>query len=875
MRRWILRVLLVCFLLLVLAVAAAWLLLRGSLATLDGELALPGLAAPALLARDAQGSVLIDAASPGDAQRVLGFVHAQERYFEMDLLRRTAAGELAALFGPLALDSDRAMRRHRLRARAQAALAAEPPGRRALLEAYAAGVNAGLQALSVRPWPYLLLRQEAVAWQAEDSLLVALAMFVDLHDEGNRRELGLSQLSRFVSDEVFGLVRGDGTVWDAPLFGESRGLPGLPRGLWQATSKELLRPEAPLPGAQSGTGHKYVHVALAEKHPCFSASRTTHPATEHGGLESCASLAGRSIGAAELVPGSNNFAVAGSLTSDGRALVANDMHLGLRVPALWLRARLRYADAAAPGGAVDVSGVSLPGVPGIVAGSNGHVAWGFTNSYGDWADWFEVRWVDAARTRYRTPNGEQEAVRVEERIEVAGGDAEVLVVVETRWGPVLEAAVGAGRIAADAAPAGDEEEPPVPVGAASAAMTGAQHTDLALAWTAHRSGAVDLGLLEMARAATVEDAVAVAQAAGMPVQNLVVGDAQGRIAWTLAGRIPQRVGDCDPQLPMDPLAGCGWDGWLAPGEAPALLDPPEARLWTANARVVDGAALALVGDGGYALGARQRQIRDRLFARERFDEQALLDIQLDDRALFLERWWVLLRGVLESAGAAADPLLAALSDASAVWNGRAAVDSASYRIARAFRLAVHEKLLERLFADASEALGEAFVAPVLPQLEGVAWALLSARPPAWPEQRPVDWDALLADAAREVARELRAGGPDLSLRTWGERNTADIAHPLSGALPGFLAQHLDMPAEPLPGDAHMPRVQGRAFGASERFVVAPGREEQGILHLPGGPTGHPLSPFHGAGHRDWVEGRPSPFLPGPAVHRLVLQPSGS
>lgn len=411
------------------------------------------------------------------------------------------------------------------------------------------------------------------------------------------------------------------------------------------------------------------------------------------------------------------------------------------------------------------------------------------------------------------------------------------------------------------------------MGAASAAIDAAgEAQSLALAWTAHRPGAVDLGLLAMARARSVDEAVAIARSAGMPVQNLVVGDANGRIAWTLAGRIPRRVGDCDPQLPMDPLAGCDWDGWVEADAAPALVDPPEGRLWTANARVVDGDALRLVGDGGYALGARQRQIRDALFARQVFDEQALLDLQLDDRALFLERWWVLLRQVVEAPGAAGDPQLAALSDASAVWNGRASVDSASYRIARAFRLAVHEALLDRALADSRDTLGDAFVAPGLPQFEGLAWALLEQRPPSWPPGNAVDWDALLAGAARQVAGELAERGPDLSLRTWGERNTARITHPLSGALPGFLARHLDMPADPLPGDAHMPRVQAPAFGASERFVVAPGREEAGILHLPGGPTGHPLSPFHGAGHQAWVQGRPSPFLPGPERHRLRLLP---
>jgi penicillin amidase len=123
-----------------------------------------------------------------------------------------------------------------------------------------------------------------------------------------------------------------------------------------------------------------------------------------------------------------------------------------------------------------------------------------------------------------------------------------------------------------------------------------------------------------------------------------------------------------------------------------------------------------------------------------------------------------------------------------------------------------------------------------------------------------------------VAERLKAQPGTISERTWGERNTARILHPLSRALPGFLAARLDMPPDPLPGDSNMPRVQGPKFGASERFAVAPGDEEHGYFELPGGQSGHPLSPFHGAGHADWVEGKPTPFLPGPAQHRLLFEP---
>jgi len=126
-----------------------------------------------------------------------------------------------------------------------------------------------------------------------------------------------------------------------------------------------------------------------------------------------------------------------------------------------------------------------------------------------------------------------------------------------------------------------------------------------------------------------------------------------------------------------------------------------------------------------------------------------------------------------------------------------------------------------------------------------------------------------------VANELGQQPGGLAARTWGEQNRSAIRHPLSIALPQWLARQLDMPDQPLSGDNNMPRVAAPGFGASERFDVAPGHEAQGILDMPGGQSDNPLSPFYGAGHEDWVNGKPMPLLPGPAQHSLVLEPPGN
>ena len=794
MLKWIRTIALALLALFAVAALVAWLLLRGSLPALDGDTALPGLQAAATIQRDANGTVTIDAASKADAMRALGYVHAQERYFEMDLLRRTAAGELAALFGPIAVDTDKAHRVHRMRMRVRRDLALIAGDERPALDAYVAGVNAGVGALRVRPWPYLLLRQRPAAWTAEDSPLVGMAMYFDLQDGANARELALWRMRPHLSPALYALLVRDGTAWDAPLAGDARG-------------------DAVLPGADAVD----LRTLPAPAQPAAGRAETKG------------------------TPGSNNFAVSGALTADGRAIVADDMHLGLRAPNIWFRARLRYPDPSAPGGRVDVQGFTLPGLPAVIVGSNGHVAWSFTNSYVDYADWK----LQAACAAGAPPAaGCARIDRARESIAVAGARAVPLDVEQTAWGPVLQREPG-GRV-------------------------------LSLRWAAHLPGAVNLGITRMATARSVDQALAIADATAIPTQNLVMADARGRVAWRLLGPVPVRRAPCDTATLVE---GANTDGSTRTGDCTpwpvtsagriSLQSPTTERLWTANNRTLDGLSLQRMGDGGFALGARARQVRDDLFARKAFTERDLLAIQLDDRAVFLARWWTLLRG---EATRTRSPALSALAGAAGDWNGRASVDSAAYRIVRAWRLAVHARIADGLTAPARAALGDGFTLPDLPQFEGTVWPLLQQRPAHLLPRRYASWDALLEDAAREVRDELAARGP-LARRTWGERNTAAICHPLAQAVPLLGKRLLCMPPDPLPGDGAMPRVQGPAFGASQRMVVSPGHEADGIVQMPGGQSGHVLSPFWGAGHDDWVRGRPAPFLPGATRHTLRLEPA--
>jgi penicillin amidase len=288
---------------------------------------------------------------------------------------------------------------------------------------------------------------------------------------------------------------------------------------------------------------------------------------------------------------------------------------------------------------------------------------------------------------------------------------------------------------------------------------------------------------------------------------------------------------------------------------------------------VDGDALRLIGDGGYDLGARAAQIRDGLFDRERFGEEHSLALQLDDRAVFLTRWRELLLQTLDEQALAGDIARKDYRVEVENWVARASVDSVGYRLVRRFRLEVRSRVFNMLMQPVFERFGEDIQLRISNQFEGPLWSLLHERPPHLLAPEYASWDDLLLQAIDDnIAYFTENFAGDLSLRSWGERNTAEIRHPLSRSVP-LLARWLDMPAEPLPGDANLPRAQGPSFGASERFSVSPGDEHNGYLHMPAGQSGHTMSRFYRHGHADWVQGRNSAFLPGPSRHTLNLVPA--
>ncbi len=785
MKRWALRIGLAVVGVCVLAAAAVWLTLRASLPMLDGRVLTAAVSATVAIERDALGAATVTGGSRADVAYGLGYAHAQDRFFQMDLSRRLAAGELSEVFGALAIEQDRSMRRYRFREVARRVIAEATPEQRAVLTAYTHGVNEGLASLKSRPFEYWLLRVQPTAWREEDSVLVVHAMWIDLQQNSILSERRRRKLISLAPPALAAFLYPRGSPWDAPN---------------EPTAPPPPEPRIPL---QSEFDLRATLLRVRAKAQPL-------PAASKAGLQR------------DEVVGSNNWAVAGTATATGAALIANDMHLGLRVPAVWYRARLRVT--AAERVATDLIGVTLPGVPALVAGSNTHIAWGFTNSYGDWSDGREL------------PCDSPELTTLTERIAVKGGDPVELAVRQPR-DPALAHQV-------------------------------VTHEDgnvcHLVAWAALAPGATTFAMFDFERAQSLDEALRLAPSVGIPQQNVVMGDRSGRIAWTILGRVP-RGEDADRLW--------GSIAWRGFDEHPRLVDPSAQRLWTANARAVDGALEAVIGADevgtgvSYDYGARVRQIRDGLLALDTPATPAdMLRIQLDDRAILLQRWRDLLLHLIDEPAIREDARRGQVRQLLAQWEPRAAAGAVGYRYVRGF----NDQLTLTLWHAFLEAFQlETRRAGPPRSFESVIWLLATEQPLHFLPPEHADWRAFLLAQLDAVISDSEAACVSLDACTWGARSPVQVQHPLSQAVP-VLASLLDMPTYELSGDNDMPRVQGAAFGASERFAVSPGHEAEAYLQIAGGQSGHPLSPYYRAGFNDWARGIPTPFLPGRARHKLEL-----
>ena len=712
-----------------------------------------------------------------------GWAHARDRRFQMELYRRSALGRLSEWVGSSLLGSDRLFRAYDFAGIADSALAGMDPARRRRLDAYAAGVNAWDKGHRKAP-EFLALGVTPEPWAARDVILVTMLMLQDLTWDQADEERATEIMDAALPPAVVAFLRPAATAWDAPLD------------------------DAPAPLAAP--------TPTAEQFDARAADTTT------GGRADAGIVVDR------LALGSNNWAIAGTHTASGRALVGGDPHLALRVPVIWHRQKLDSPT-------LEATGITLPGVPGVVFGTNGKVAWTGTNVEADFVDFVRCVPLEGDTTRYQGPAGPEPFGARREVILVRGVRPDTIVVRTTRFGPVIARSAKGGWLAAQ--------------------------------WTALEPAMYDTDLFGMNRAGSVAEFLGALAGYGGPPLNFVVGDTSGTIAWAVGGRLPRRTGDPDrPREATDPAAS--WTGFVRADSLPRVVAPARGFVMTANQRTTGGAAGRALA-GMPAAPWRARRIAQVLAARTGWTAEECARLQNDVDDAFLDPTAQALDRALTPEAAQADTTLAQARRILETWTHRADTTSVAHAYLRYVRGELTRLLVEPLIAPCL-AHDSTFVYDWT-LADEVVRRLLAERPLHLLAARYPDYDALVRDAALAGAALMKRRVPGVPLEriTWGRINRADVVHPLALAVPQ-LGGLLNMPQAALSGGANVVRVTRPRSGASMRMVVDLADPARSTWALPGGQSGHFLSPFYGGEFAGWVKGETVPLEPGPAQHHVRL-----
>lgn len=805
-----------------LAAGAAGIYVARSFPTLDGEIKAPGLAAPVQVRRDASDVTHIEAQSMADAYFALGWVHAQERGWQLEFNRRVMHGRLSELFGAATLDTDRTLRKLGVMRAAQAQWGKLPQHAQNLLQAYARGINTfhatGGQAL---PPEFHVLGARPGEWTPQDSIGWAIMMALDLGGNWGTEFARLSALQRLDTAQLWQLMPpypGEQPATRVDLAGLYRGL-----GVYRANAD----------GKTAQAGPAATEVAAW---PALDAWT-------------------RGLGHLEGI-GSNNWVVAGSRTQSGKPLLANDPHLGLSAPAIWYFARLK-APAPAGGKAMDVIGATLPGLPSVVLGRTAGVAWGFTNTGPDVQDLYLEQINPANPAQYRTPTGWAAFEQREELIRVKGRPDETLVVRSTRHGPVVSDANDS-----------------------YAQVIDTRKFALALRWSAlDPDNQTVLAGMQANLAETVEDALAAYALHHSPMQNLVVADTQGRTAYQAIGRVPLRQPGNDLRG-VAPAPGWeakyDWAGWLAAAETPRVEHAAiAAKGWhaTANQRIHEAGYAHFLG-ADWNTPERFERIEALLGAKAKHTAQSLREVQADTLSLATRKLLPVLR-----ATASQHPLAAAAQAQLQSFDGDMRADSAAAVVFATWA----DELTRRLVAPR---LGEARFKALYGKRTfraGLETMLLDPQAGAFwcaPSGCALHSSAALAAALDRIAAQQ---GKDVAGWRWGRAHPAVSAHKPFGNV-AALARFFDV-SVPSPGDPWTVNVgqywanDGRLpfanrHAASLRAIYDLADPEQSTFIYQTGQSGLVFSSRYRDMREEWVQvrGRPLQLQPPQWRHQARLLP---
>ncbi|WP_110183099.1 penicillin acylase family protein [Nocardioides solisilvae] len=833
-------------LVLLAGVATAVVMVRRPLPQTDGELVLPGLAADVEVLRDEHGIPQLYADTDEDLLRAQGYVHAQERFFEMDVRRHVTAGRLSELFGETALETDKYIRTMGWRRVAEQELTLVSPETRGALEAYAAGVNAYLDEHSPSQIAveYTLLGLTGLSyapqdWTAVDSLAWLKAMAWDLR--GNMQE---------EIDRVVASLDNDAETVDLlhPPYDAARHAPIVTGG---AVVDGRFTQEGSVPPVLAPVPAEPAAVAVLE---------------EVGkGLAALPPILGRGDGL-----GSNSWVVSGERSATGMPLLANDPHLGVSLPGIWMQMGLHCRERT-PDCTLDVSGFTFSGLPGVVIGHNADIAWGFTNLGPDVSDLY----LEKVRGDTWTRAGRQLPLEVrEETIRVRDGKDFTLRVRRTKHGPLISdvsqeaSSVGANAAAADRR---------------SGRATPAEGYAVALAWTALEPSTTADAILELNRASGWEEFRGAAAKFAVPAQNLVYADTQGNIGYQAPGLVPVRRPGHDGRVPAQGwLPRNDWTGDHVPFDAlPSVLNPAEGFVVTANQAVVgEEYPYRLTDDWDH--GFRSERIRTLLEAEQDVTLEEMLDIQTDELNPMAE---VLVPYLLDLDELETQYQRDGL-DLLAGWDGQDEAGSAAAAYfnvvwSNLLRLAFHDDLPDRIHPTG----GDRWFTVVDRLLDEPAH-------PLWDDRETEDVREVRDDVLRQAVVDARDEMTRLrSVRpfewTWGDLHQLDLENQTLGTSGvGIVERLLNRTGYEVGGGSSV--VNATGWDASEGYTVTSAPSMRMVVSLADldrsrwinltGVSGHPASGHYVDQTELFVEGGTLPWpssreaVEEAAEDRLLLRP---
>ena len=793
---------------------------RAALPQLDGSVRLPGLSAPVTVIRDQHGVPTIEAQTLEDLFYAQGYVTAQDRLWQMDIIRRFAAGELSEILGPSVLEHDREQRILGLREMARKSVEAFSPRDRAYFQAYARGVTTYTAThLEHLPIEFRILGYQPKPWTIEDCMLLGARLVQDLNHGTYRsaliREKVLAKLGPDLTADLY-----VNSSWrDRPPSGASRKIDDLARpkpGDSEGDDDEMDGPDSNM--AQVGA---------------------------HG---SGVSVAPRPV----LIPGSNNWVVSGAHTVTGKPLLSNDMHLGHQMPNLWYEAHLHAGD-------YDVVGVTLPGMPFVIVGHNRRVTWGFTNAGPTVEDLYVEEFNDEGQ--YKVPNGKspkdsstawQEPQHRKEVIHVKGrADVNVDVAV-TRHGPIIT----------DLIPG--------------------ETRKIALRWTAYEG--VRDPFFEIDSAQNWDGFLKALSTWDSPGQNTVYADVDGHIGYHATGHVPiRKAGDGSlPVGGADDAHE--WTGYIPFDKLPSVLDPPSGALATANSRITPDKYPYSVStewdppwrtDRIYQVLESGRKFSAADMLSLQTDVYSAFDRFCAERFVYaLDH----VKGLSKRAQQARD-LMRDWDGRVTIDSAAATIENRSQYELRRLLLEPKLGVAPEAATDKKAAKDDGtFSWKSYHWFSSSIWLVnvLEKQPKAWLPQGQVNYDTLLA-AAVEAAVSNPDAPQDLAQWSWGAFSPIDIEHPVLGRIP-LIARWTAPGLHDQSGNGVTVKQVGRTFGPSERYTADLSNFDQSTLNTVTGQGGNFLSPYYMDQWKAWYEGTTFvlPFsqqvVEKAAAHRLQLTP---